>query len=99
MLPLSSAPVYSGRMLRLVPQIEAVSPVERVKLRTKRRARPDGLLQCNRCGGRTVMTATTGVLIKNGRKVGGTVMEKDVCADCYRQGVHSAMMPELQLIK
>lgn len=85
-------------MLKLVPNTD-LSPAEKVRQRIKRHARPDGMLQCNRCGGRTVMTATNGVTIHKGRKAGGTVVAKDVCADCYRQGIITPMMPELQRIK
>lgn len=85
-------------MLKLVPKSDP-PPKEKAVRRIKRMARPDGMLQCERCGGRTVMTATTGVVIVKGRKTGGTVVEKDVCADCYRHGIFSSMMPELQRIK
>lgn len=85
-------------MLKIVPKSEP-TPKEKVRQRIRRHARPDGMLQCNACGGRVVMTATAGVVIRNGRKTGGTVVEKDVCAICYKQGVYSPMMPELQRIK
>lgn len=98
MRPLSSEPVYSQGMLKLIPKTDP-PPKEKARQRVKRMARPDGLLQCNRCGGRTVMTATNGVTIANGRKSGGTVVAKDVCADCYRKGVITPMLPELQRIK
>lgn len=86
-------------MLRLVPKIEAISPTERVKLRIKRRARPDGMLQCNRCGCRTSLTTVTGAFVKNGRKQGGTVTDKDVCAECWKRGIFSSMLPELKEVK
>jgi hypothetical protein len=85
-------------MLKLVPKADP-PPAEKVRRRIRRFARPDGALMCNRCGSQTVMTATSGVIIKNGRKTGGTVIEKDVCAICYRKGIFSPMMPELQRIK
>jgi len=85
-------------MLKIVPKTDP-SPKEKVKKRVRRMARPDGMLQCNRCGGRVVMTATAGVVIKNGRKTGGTVIEKDVCAICYKQDIFSPMMPKLERIK
>lgn len=85
-------------MLKLVPKSDP-PPKEKVKQRVRRMVRPDGMLQCNVCGGRTVMTATTGVVVKNGRKTGGTVVEKDVCAVCYKLDIFSPMMPELRRIK
>jgi len=85
-------------MLKLVPKTDP-PPKEKVRQRVKHHARPDGILQCNRCGGRTVMTATNGVVLHKGRKAGGTVVAKDVCADCYRQGIITAMLPDLQPIK
>jgi hypothetical protein len=48
--------------------------------------RPDGMLQCPRCGSRTIMTSKNGVVIANGRKKYGTVIHEDVCADCFRNG-------------
>lgn len=98
MLPLSRRLAYSRNMLKLVPKIDPPLK-EKVRQRVKRMARPEGLLQCNRCGGRTIMTAINSVSIVNGRKTGGTVLAKDVCADCYLHGVHSPMLPELQHIK
>ncbi len=56
--------------------------------------RPDGMLQCTYCGGRTVITAQNGVIIKNGRRTKGTVIVKDVCADCWKQGRVIAMKPD-----
>lgn len=85
-------------MLKIVPKTD---PPEKEKLRqrVKRMARPDGMLQCNRCGSRTIMTTVNGVFIKNGRKTGGTVIEKDVCYDCHKRGIFSPMLPELKPIK
>ena len=85
-------------VLKLVPKTEP-DPAQRVRERVKKMARPDGMLQCNRCGGRTVMTAKTGVIIKNGRKTGGTVTEDNVCADCFKRGIFSPMLPPLQPVK
>lgn len=85
-------------MLKLVPKSDP-PPKEKVRQRIKKMIRPDGALVCNRCGGQTVMTATSGVVVRNGRKTGGTVVEKDVCAICYRHGVFSPMMPELVRVK
>lgn len=76
-----------------------MSPAEKLRDSVKRRARPDGMLQCNRCGGRTLMTLTHGVFIKNGRKQGGTVIEKDICELCYKRGIVVSMLPELKPIE
>jgi len=96
--PRSVAPGYSGAMpLQLVPPAEP-SPREKVLQRVKKMARPDGMCQCNRCGGRTMMTLTNGVIIKKGRKTGGTVIEKDVCAHCWKDGVIVPMVPALKPI-
>lgn len=85
-------------MLKIVPKTEPPEK-EKVRQRVKRMVRPDGMLQCNRCGSRLVLNATAGVVIKNGRKTGGTVIEKDVCGDCWKQGIYSPMMPPLQRVK
>lgn len=85
-------------MLKLVPKSDP-PPKEKVAQRIKRMARPDGMLQCERCGGRTTMTAMHGVSIVKGRKSGGTVVEKDVCAECWKRGIFSSMLPELVRIK
>lgn len=55
--------------------------------------RPNGTLQCGRCGCRTAVTVTTGVMVRNGRKVGGTVIAKDVCDECRKRGIESPMVP------
>jgi hypothetical protein len=84
--------------LKLVPKIEP-SQEETVIERLKRRARPDGALQCNRCGSRTAVTELHGACIKNGRVQGGQVTEKLVCALCYKRGIISPMLPELMSVK
>lgn len=84
--------------LKLVPKSEPTAK-QAVIERVKRMARPDGLLQCNRCGGRTILTTVNGAFIKNGRKQGGTVIDKDVCAECWKRGIHSPMLPELKPVK
>ena len=55
-------------------------------MRVKAMPRPNGMLQCPRCGSRTIMTSKNGVMIIDGRKKHGTVIHEDVCADCYRKG-------------
>jgi len=86
-------------MLKLVPKSEPTARqavTERVKKMYKRE---DGMLQCNRCGCRTSLTAVNGAFVRNGRKQGGTVIEKDVCAECYKRGITSPMLPELKPVK
>ncbi|TKR55329.1 hypothetical protein D7I39_10925 [Allopusillimonas ginsengisoli] len=85
-------------MLKLVPPREP-TPSEKLLERVKKRARPDGMLQCNRCGGRTLMTLTHGVIVKNGRKQRGTIIEKDVCYDCHKRGIFSPMIIKLKAVK
>lgn len=85
-------------MLKSVPKSDPPA-AELIRQRIKRRARPDGMIQCNRCGGRTIMTTVTGAFIKNGRRSGGTVTDKDVCYHCHQRGIFSQMLPELKPIE
>ena len=66
--------------------------------RVKRMPNPDGKWQCNRCGCRTVLRTECGVMTRNGRKQGGTVIDKDVCAECWKQGIDSPMRPEIKKV-
>lgn len=82
--------------LRLVPPSEPTS-AEKVRIRVKKAPRPDGLIQCPKCGSRTMITSTiSGAVIANGRRYGGTVIDKDVCATCYKRGIWSPMLPEVK---
>ena len=83
--------------LHLVPPSQP-SPKQAVIERIKKMPRPDGMWQCNRCGSRLVMTTEAGVMTKNGRKQGGTVIDKDVCAECWRRGIDSPMRPSIKTI-
>jgi hypothetical protein len=80
--------------LHLVPPSEP-SAGEAALLRVKRRANPDGALQCNRCGSRTSLTLTNGSTVRNGRITGGTVLLRHVCAECWKRGVTQFMLPEV----
>ena len=71
------------------------SPRQAVLERVKKMHRPDGLWQCPRCGCRTVLTTENGVTTKKGRKQAGTVIDKDVCAECWKSGIDSPMRPAL----
>ena len=81
--------------LRLVKSVEP-GPKQAVIERVKAMPNPDGIWQCNRCGSRLVMTTEAGVMTRNGRKQGGTVIDKDVCASCWKQGIDSPMRPTLE---
>lgn len=81
--------------LRVVPPAEP-DPKEQALQRVRAMPRPDGMLQCNRCGSRTSLTTINGQVLKAGRKSGGTVIDKDVCADCWKRGIIVPMMTELK---
>lgn len=66
--------------------------------RIKAAPRPDGMYQCPRCGCRSMVTETTGAVVKDGKKHGGTVTAKDVCAACFKRGINSPMAPEIKPI-
>lgn len=83
--------------LKLVPQSEP-SPKEKVLRRVRATANPQGFLQCKRCGGRAVITVLGGATLVNGR-VRGTVIAKHECAECWKQGIYSPMLPELKPVK
>lgn len=85
-------------MLKLVQKAEPAAQ-EAVALRVKKARRPDGMLQCNRCGSRTSATIVNGAQVRNGRVQGGTELHRHVCFDCIRQGIYSPMLPELKPIK
>ncbi len=84
--------------LRLVPPAEP-DPAEKVRMRVRKMVRPDGMLQCNRCGSRAVITIIAGQYIQNGRKTGGTVIEKDICGNCWKGGIITSMLPPLEPVK
>jgi hypothetical protein len=81
--------------LQLVPPSEP-DALEKTRQRVRATPRPDGMLQCNRCGSRTVLNTENGVTVKNGRRQAGTKIETDVCADCYKRGVIVTMQPALK---
>jgi len=85
--PVYDAGVPQPPKLTLVPRIEPSSK-ERVRTRVKRTPRPDGMLQCPVCGGRTAITTRNGVIIKDGKvKDRGTLIEKDMCSVCWPKRV------------
>ena len=84
--------------LSVVPKT-APTRSERVTLRIKRSVRPDGMLQCNRCGGRTMATIINGAFLRKGRVQGGTVIVKYHCVECWKRGLFAPMLPELKPIR
>ncbi|MFZ3286555.1 MAG: hypothetical protein WA191_06860 [Telluria sp.] len=84
-------------MLKIVHSVKP-SPKEAVIERVKMQ-REDCTLQCNRCGCRTSITAVTGAIVKNGRVQGGTATAKHECAECWKRGIYSPMLPELKPAK
>ena len=80
--------------IRLVPPAtpnEKQAVIERVK----KMPRAPGIVQCNRCGSRSIMTVVNGSWIDPQGKVHrGTVCDDRVCYDCHRQGIWSPMFPE-----
>lgn len=73
-------------------------PKQAVVERVKKMPNPDGVWQCNRCGCRTVLATENGVTTQNGRKRLGTVIDKDVCAECWRKGIRSQMVTEIKRV-
>lgn len=61
--------------------------------RIKDIARPDGMLQCSRCGGRDTLTIRHGDRIEGGRVKAGTVIEKGICPHCWKQGIIVDLIP------
>lgn len=93
---LSSAPGCRHNVpvpIRLVPPAE-LDPKQAVLERLKR-LRPPGLVQCARCGSRSIMTVVNGTWIDPQGKIHrGTVCDDRVCYDCHRLGIWSPMFPE-----
>lgn len=87
-----------------MPKLTIVKPTEisekeKVYLRIKSYPKPEGMLQCSRCGSRSSLTIKNGVMVKNGRKQGGTIIEKDICANCWKLGIRIQMIREIKPIK
>jgi hypothetical protein len=80
--------------LRLVPPAEPEDK-QAVFERIKAMKRAPGLIQCNRCGSRSIMTVVNGSWIdKDGKYHRGAVCEDRVCYDCHRKGIWSPMLPD-----
>lgn len=61
--------------------------------RIKEMPRPDGMLQCSRCGGRDTMTIRSGDMVVDGRIKPGKVIEQGICPHCYKRGVIVDLIP------
>ena len=81
--------------LTLVPTAKP-SKKQAVVERVKKMPNINGVWQCNRCGCRTSLTTENGVTTENGRKRPGTIIQKDVCAECWRKGQISPMRPQVK---
>ncbi|KAB0586175.1 hypothetical protein [Comamonas kerstersii] len=79
--------------LYLVPP--ALPPDRKTTLveRIKEMPRPDGMLQCSRCGGRDTMTIRSGDMVVDGRIKPGKVIEQGICPHCYKRGVIVDLIP------
>lgn len=67
-------------------------PKQAVIERLKGMPRREGIIQCNRCGGRTVMSTWNGSMVKDGRYKAGTLIEDEVCYHCHMQGIWTPML-------
>ncbi|WP_133858391.1 hypothetical protein [Comamonas sp. JUb58] len=80
--------------LSIVPPREQ-TPAEKLLSGIKGIKPPPGVLQCAKCGSRTVMTTTTGASIdENGRYKRGIVCDDRICYHCHMRGVWSQMVPD-----
>lgn len=69
--------------LTIVPK-RAPTPKEAVLERIKAMPRPEGMLQCPRCGGRTKLTIETGAMVVKGKLKKGAIIHRDICAVCWK---------------
>lgn len=60
------------------------TPSERVRKRVRAMSKPAEMIQCPRCPSREVIEAKIGVVIRNGKPCGGTVVL--LCAGCLTRG-------------
>lgn len=61
--------------------------------RLKSIARPDGMVQCPRCSGRDTLLIRHGDRIEGGKVKAGQVMEKGLCAHCWKAGIIVDLIP------
>lgn len=69
--------------LTLVPR-RAPDAAEKVRTRIKALPRPSGMLQCPACGGRAACRIEAGIIIRDGKRQRGTLIDRDVCASCMQ---------------
>ena len=60
------------------------TPAEKVRKRVRAMPKPPTMVQCHRCGGREVIETKIGVLMKNGKPMGGT--KTMICVGCLLAG-------------
>lgn len=72
-------------VLKSVPKSK---PTEKQAVLERIKKLPKAAMQCNRCGCRTSITA----------KNGGTVIFKDLCSQCWKQGIDSPMQPTIKQV-
>lgn len=72
-----------------VPQDAKTAMVERLKAI----ARPAGMVQCPRCSGRDTLMIRSGDRIVDGKVKPGIVIEKGLCAHCWKRGVIVDLLP------
>ena len=77
---------------RIVPPSEP-DPRQAVIERVKQMPNPREELQCPRCGCRTYVTVRNGATLSGGALKHGTLIERCVCAHCYKQGIKQTLMP------
>lgn len=78
--------------LKLVPPTVPDAKTALVE-RIKEIARPDGMVQCSRCGGRDTLMIRHGDRIVGGKIKAGTVVEKGICPHCWKQGIIVDLIP------
>ena len=61
--------------------------------RIKALPRPEGMVQCPRCGGRDTLIIRHGDRIENGRLKPGMVMDHGLCPHCWRSGITMDLIP------
>lgn len=75
---------------------EPLNAKQAVIERIKQPMRRPGLIQCPKCGSRSIMTVVNSSWIdEKGKYRRGTVCEDRVCYDCDRKGIFTSMMPSL----
>lgn len=79
--------------LTLVPPALPLDSKTALVERIKDIARPDGMVQCSRCGGRDTMAIRSGDMVVGGRTKPGKVIEQGICPHCWKAGVIVDLIP------